>query len=601
MKSSHIHDHSRHAADAARRRAGGLFALILPLVLVVGATSASAVTVNVAVRDNTFNPKTITVNVGDTVVWQNTGAFEHTATSGAACAPDGTFDSGPLSPGESFSFTFNEPGSYPYYCIPHCAFGMTGSVMVTGNPTSTYLYVAAAANAKGSQNTDWRTDLMVLNGGSQAETVTLHYIAQGEDGTQNVLHDSFTLPAESAQMFPNVVETQFGLVNSAGNLHLHVRQGAEIFASARTYNQTPEGTYGQFTPGVSTAARVDTALLRIHERGFLAGLLHNEDYRTNLGFAETNGMETAVRVDFFDHLGAGIGSYALVLKPYSWQQLNLTDMGISDGYENEDIRAEVFVESGGGVVAYASVVDNRTGDAVYMSLVKEAFIVDRPHQLVAVVARAQGAYGTDWRTEAVFFNPFDTQTARLTLTTSAGSFDTDLEIPAGTVLRVPDLVSTLFPGLAGNLSGALHVLSARGLLILSRIYNQTDAGTYGQFVPAMTEEELLGPDDEGFVLQLASGPAYRSNFGLTEMRMIDTRVLIELYDAQGDPLAGRNLLVPAGQNVQITNLFPAGGGAQAVDAAWARVTVLSGGLVYAYGSVVDNRTGDANFSPAIRK
>lgn len=71
-----------------------------------------------------FEPDTITVKKGATVTWTNLDSAEHTATS-----DDGLFDSGLLAKGESWSFTFEEVGSYGYYCIPHPF--MTGTVVVT--------------------------------------------------------------------------------------------------------------------------------------------------------------------------------------------------------------------------------------------------------------------------------------------------------------------------------------------------------------------------------------------------------------------------------------------------------------------------------------
>jgi plastocyanin len=47
----------------------------------------------------------------------------HTAT-----ASDGSFDSGNLNPGQSFSFTFATPGSFPYVCQYHA--GMQGTIVV---------------------------------------------------------------------------------------------------------------------------------------------------------------------------------------------------------------------------------------------------------------------------------------------------------------------------------------------------------------------------------------------------------------------------------------------------------------------------------------
>jgi nitrite reductase (NO-forming) len=83
--------------------------------------------------DEAYTPPVITVEAGTTVTWTNEDAIVHTVTSGTASDTagtfDGTFDSGDMAEGDTFSFTFDEPGEFPYFCIPHP--WMQGTVIVT--------------------------------------------------------------------------------------------------------------------------------------------------------------------------------------------------------------------------------------------------------------------------------------------------------------------------------------------------------------------------------------------------------------------------------------------------------------------------------------
>ena len=74
---------------------------------------------------------------GDTVTWKNVDSAVHTVTSGIAASRsyDGVFDSGLFGPGKSFSHTFDQPGEYHYYCIPHL--WMVGTVIVANDTTTT--------------------------------------------------------------------------------------------------------------------------------------------------------------------------------------------------------------------------------------------------------------------------------------------------------------------------------------------------------------------------------------------------------------------------------------------------------------------------------
>ena len=116
------------------------------VVLLVFAPSALAQGQEVTVRmeDNFFEPANITVEPGTTVTWVQSGNNPHTTTS-----YDGLWDSGMIEGGSggTFSFTFEEPGTFDYFCIPHESLGMIGSVTVTGgtaSPASTATGMATA-------------------------------------------------------------------------------------------------------------------------------------------------------------------------------------------------------------------------------------------------------------------------------------------------------------------------------------------------------------------------------------------------------------------------------------------------------------------------
>ena len=67
-----------------------------------------------------FVPASITINAGDTVSWDNVDTAAHTVTSGTLeDGFDGTFDSSLLMGGKTFEVTFDESGSYDYFCIVH--------------------------------------------------------------------------------------------------------------------------------------------------------------------------------------------------------------------------------------------------------------------------------------------------------------------------------------------------------------------------------------------------------------------------------------------------------------------------------------------------
>jgi plastocyanin len=86
-----------------------------------GQTQPAAVEVKI---DNfSFGPATLTVSPGTTVTWTNRDDIPHTVVS-----DDKIFKSKVLDTEEKFSYTFDKPGSYPYFCSIHPK--MTGKVVV---------------------------------------------------------------------------------------------------------------------------------------------------------------------------------------------------------------------------------------------------------------------------------------------------------------------------------------------------------------------------------------------------------------------------------------------------------------------------------------
>lgn len=89
-----------------------------------GEAEATANEVVVDIKDFTYTPDPIEIPAGGTVVWTNRDAAPHTATA----RDRGVLQSGTLDQGERFSQTFEEPGTFDYFCEFHA--GMKGTIVV---------------------------------------------------------------------------------------------------------------------------------------------------------------------------------------------------------------------------------------------------------------------------------------------------------------------------------------------------------------------------------------------------------------------------------------------------------------------------------------
>lgn len=104
-----------------------------------GTANTSAATspegVQVAMKSMAYHPGTLEIAAGETVTWRNDDMIPHAVASGTPDTPDAErafTGSGDFAPGESFSMTFEEPGTHPVYCSTpgHYAAGMTMTIVV---------------------------------------------------------------------------------------------------------------------------------------------------------------------------------------------------------------------------------------------------------------------------------------------------------------------------------------------------------------------------------------------------------------------------------------------------------------------------------------
>jgi predicted lipoprotein with Yx(FWY)xxD motif len=101
--------------------------MAMPTATISSAAGDVAVTagskVSATIENFTFNPGVLKVHKGTTVTWTNNDSAAHTVTSGSSA-----FDSGALKNGATFSFTFNDTGTFAYHCKFHS--DMTATVIV---------------------------------------------------------------------------------------------------------------------------------------------------------------------------------------------------------------------------------------------------------------------------------------------------------------------------------------------------------------------------------------------------------------------------------------------------------------------------------------
>jgi uncharacterized repeat protein (TIGR01451 family) len=206
---------------------------------------------------------------------------------------------------------------------------------------------------------NWRTDTRLFNASSNAVEADLLFYSQngGEPRTAHL-----SLGPNEVRRLDNTLSSVFGVTNDGGALHISTASNVNLVATARTYNQTTGGTYGQFISAVTTDQAVGVAdraleLLQVEE---------SDRYRSNIGIAEVSGKPVKVQISVTPPDAKVSVQTEVELGPNAFKQLPslLKSIGY-DGTYNARVSVKV-IEGDGRITAYASVIDAITQDPTYV-------------------------------------------------------------------------------------------------------------------------------------------------------------------------------------------------------------------------------------------
>jgi hypothetical protein len=235
-------------------------------------------------------------------------------------------------------------------------------VMTVAAASAQTLYLPAAANADGVNQTRWLTDLEIKAEGEEGATFVVELLESYQNNNDPLSVDGTVGPGECRRL-ANVLEAEFGFSGTAA-LRVTATSG-RIIANSRTFNDDPGGTYGQTVPAVD----VDRAT-GFGTHATLIQLSRSADpslgFRTNIGVVNTVGEQNSIEIDIHAADGTLLGTITRTLKPFEHRQFNdvFATVGadeIGDGYALVRTTSE-----NGSFITYASVVDNKSGDAVFI-------------------------------------------------------------------------------------------------------------------------------------------------------------------------------------------------------------------------------------------
>ncbi len=206
----------------------------------------------------------------------------------------------------------------------------------------------------------WRTDVRLYNAEKTSIAATLTFYPTLDPASSKSIQ--VTLQPGEIEQLDDVLASHFGLTNVGGVIHVTTQAAAKLVASARTYNETTSGTYGQFIP----AFREENGIAKGDPPLQILQLELSKGYRTNIGLFEMSGKAATVELTAVIPESRVTPKLSVPLQAYEFTQLvgALKSMGLDPAY---NARVSIRVKDGQGTVAaYASVVDNTTQDPIYV-------------------------------------------------------------------------------------------------------------------------------------------------------------------------------------------------------------------------------------------
>ncbi len=405
-----------------------------------------------------------------------------------------------------------------------------GDAPLAARPSTTAprKHIAVVAHAAGALGTSWVTDVRVFNRGDAPANLTAVFTpdAGGFAAVKLVVAPQQVLALD------DVVGAVFQSVG-LGALEFQGDNVANLVVTSRTWT----GTFGQFVNGTSTADAIGAG-----RRAIVAHLRNDADFRANAGFTEVAGESGVVRM----------GGKEIAVAPFQHVQMAV---GGETDFE--------VVSGNARILAYGSLIDNHSGDAIYVPAMVPP---TRPRVEFAPAISAAGINDTHWSTEVV-----------ITGSSPAGAMFGGKSATLAPPLRTPNFLRDVL-----NVDATLGLLRLglpAGSIATARVWTPSDGGSYGQFVP------FTDLAHGGDLIQLEVSANFRTNLGLGNTGDETAFARFTLFDAAGKQLKIFARVLRPGELAQVPLTESA-----------ARVRV--DGDVLAYASVVDNRSGDAIFVPA---
>jgi PKD repeat protein len=550
--------------------------------------ASNTVSVSIAAQQQTltaaFSFSPVSPLAGDIVAFYD-------ASTGGASSWSWNFGDGTMSSVQSPAKIFGSAGSYTVTLtvvrdsesrVATQTVSVGERIPATPDPRQYKSLVPVTAQTSGMGGTLWRTELTMFNAGDETANITLSFVPGA--GVAPETRTVAVLPRET-RTYANALVDIFGMPSGAGGISIAATSATttpDLKITSRTFAATPNGTYGQAVPDIGSSDLQNTL--------YMTGLIATADFRTNIGLVNKSDNIVAATLILFDDAGNTVERTTLSIPPDSFQQASLNSFfPTTVGHSYPLLSLRIGSGARDAVSLYASVVDNKTQDPVY---IQARPLASRGPITVPVVARSVGAAGTFWRSDVTLFNP-NGVTANLALTFRSpnGARMRNISIAPSSAVVIADVVTAMGDQSA---SGPLEIVWG-GMavpVVTSRTYTTVaNGGTFGQSIDPVPQFGW-----QQYVTGLRSDVDFRTNVGFVNGGDSAITVDAAVLSSSGAQIGSFELTLAGHAQVQYPiSAFVQGIDQNSIGACTLQATSTGASTLFAYGSVVDNHTGDPVF------
>jgi len=227
-------------------------------------------------------------------------------------------------------------------------------------------FTAAAAYTPGAGTTFWQTDASLWNYGTSDASVVIALLKANQSNLNPQLQ-TVTVPAGKGLLLSNILNSTFSTSNAGLGFGT---TSSSVLIESRFYNTASAcgGTYGMFVPCLATTKALRSSKASQGSFHFLRYSTNSSTgFRTNLGFVSGSAFNVQVEIRLFNDSGQQIGNpLPYTLRPFEHYQYTRVHEWVSSPSVTRGTAKIKVLTVGGEVYPYAMVIDNVSGDPIYM-------------------------------------------------------------------------------------------------------------------------------------------------------------------------------------------------------------------------------------------